>query len=185
MANLTGKAILDIFEEMLWKKPLSKITVRAVVERSGISQSTFYRHYMDIYDLLSAWSEYRWREFWQRLSECPDRQEAEEYLFGFCKRYRPVMKHMAEGIPVDRLAKMFFNRSDDEWALAAWLFDAEGEPVSPEAQREAAAFCKSACVGLLFRYLYDDDAEAFEQKARNTLRMLEKLASEWPGVGRQ
>lgn len=32
-------------------KPLSKITVSEVCKRSGINRSTFYAHYMDIYDI--------------------------------------------------------------------------------------------------------------------------------------
>lgn len=34
------------------KKPISKITVREICERAGVNRSTFYAHYLDVYDLF-------------------------------------------------------------------------------------------------------------------------------------
>ena len=34
------------------KKPVSKVTVREVCERAGINRSTFYAHYLDVYDVM-------------------------------------------------------------------------------------------------------------------------------------
>lgn len=34
------------------KKPVSRVTVREVCERAGVNRSTFYAHYMDVYDLF-------------------------------------------------------------------------------------------------------------------------------------
>lgn len=34
------------------KKPLSKVTVREVCQLAGINRSTFYAHYLDVYDVL-------------------------------------------------------------------------------------------------------------------------------------
>lgn len=34
------------------KKPVSKITVREICERAQINRSTFYAHYLDVYDLF-------------------------------------------------------------------------------------------------------------------------------------
>ncbi|MBQ6164051.1 MAG: TetR/AcrR family transcriptional regulator C-terminal domain-containing protein [Clostridia bacterium] len=42
------------FAELLYQNPINKVTVTAVIAKAGVSRSTFYAHYNDIDDLLSA-----------------------------------------------------------------------------------------------------------------------------------
>lgn len=46
-ARMEG-AILELIHSM----PLEKITVRLLCEKAGVNRSTFYAHYMDLYDML-------------------------------------------------------------------------------------------------------------------------------------
>lgn len=50
----TDEAIIRAAFELLVdeKKPVSKITVREICEIAGINRSTFYAHYLDVYDLF-------------------------------------------------------------------------------------------------------------------------------------
>lgn len=48
MTAFTKNAIKTTFIELLEEKPLSKITVREIVERCGINRNSFYYHYSDI-----------------------------------------------------------------------------------------------------------------------------------------
>ena len=52
MANFTQKEIIKTFFSLLEQKPLSKITVKNIVETCGINRNTFYYYYRDIYDLV-------------------------------------------------------------------------------------------------------------------------------------
>lgn len=52
MSSFTKKEIRATFLELLEKKPLSKITVKNLVEACGINRNTFYYYYRDIYDLI-------------------------------------------------------------------------------------------------------------------------------------
>ena len=54
MANFTRKAIMDACLKLLEKKPISKITVRDIVEECGISRNSFYYHFEDIPALINA-----------------------------------------------------------------------------------------------------------------------------------
>lgn len=47
------KRIIESFLELLNKYDISKITVKAICEKSNINRSTFYSHYNDVYDLLT------------------------------------------------------------------------------------------------------------------------------------
>lgn len=49
----TRAAIEQAFYELAQTKDVSRITVRELTERSGVSRGTFYLHYRDVYDLLS------------------------------------------------------------------------------------------------------------------------------------
>lgn len=50
----TDEAIIRAAFEVLvdGKKPINKITVREICERAGVNRSTFYAHYLDVYDLF-------------------------------------------------------------------------------------------------------------------------------------
>ncbi len=53
----TRTIIKKAFYELLKEKPVNKITVREICERAEINRSTFYKHYLDCYDLLDALKE--------------------------------------------------------------------------------------------------------------------------------
>lgn len=50
----TRSMIRSTFFELLKEKELSKINVREICERADINRSTFYRHYVDINDLMQS-----------------------------------------------------------------------------------------------------------------------------------
>ena len=47
----TRKAICDAFAELLAEKELHKITVQEIADRADVNRVTFYKHYLDVYDL--------------------------------------------------------------------------------------------------------------------------------------
>ncbi len=60
MPNFTKQAIKDSFLKLLNQQPLSKISVRSIVEDCGINRNSFYYHYQDIPALLVRSSRMRW-----------------------------------------------------------------------------------------------------------------------------
>lgn len=47
----TRKAISDAFIALLSEKELNKITVQEITDKADINRATFYKHYLDVYDL--------------------------------------------------------------------------------------------------------------------------------------
>ena len=47
----TRKAIRDALSQLLTEKELHKVTVQEITEIADINRGTFYKHYLDIYDL--------------------------------------------------------------------------------------------------------------------------------------
>lgn len=59
MSQLTRKAIMKCTLELAEKKSLKKITVKDIADECGITRSTFYYHFSDIYDVLMVLSRQR------------------------------------------------------------------------------------------------------------------------------
>jgi AcrR family transcriptional regulator len=51
----TRKMILQAFIELTVEKGFATLTVRDITERAMVNRSTFYRHYLDKYDLLEQY----------------------------------------------------------------------------------------------------------------------------------
>jgi len=51
-AKYTEKVIREQFLALVKEKPIAKIKVTELCERCGINRATFYKHFIDIYDLL-------------------------------------------------------------------------------------------------------------------------------------
>lgn len=47
----TRKAIREALAELLTKKDLQKVTVQEIADKAEINRVTFYKHYLDVYDL--------------------------------------------------------------------------------------------------------------------------------------
>ena len=52
MSQITRRAIIQSFLKLLNQSPLDKITVRDIVDDCGVTRSTFYYYFEDIYALL-------------------------------------------------------------------------------------------------------------------------------------
>lgn len=50
--NISETEIEKAFFELLETEPFEKITVKELLEKSGIPKTTFYRHYKDLFDIF-------------------------------------------------------------------------------------------------------------------------------------
>lgn len=78
--NLTKQHIWESFYELSATVPFEKLTVEKIIDHSGVSRATFYRHFRDKYDLMN----YNSMAVAQRLigwRECGSWQEFLYYMF--------------------------------------------------------------------------------------------------------
>ena len=52
----TKKALFDAFMKLLCEKPFDEITVNELCDTAGIRRATFYKHYSDKFDFLTAYT---------------------------------------------------------------------------------------------------------------------------------
>lgn len=49
----TRQSFISVFCELYCQKPIEKITIQEIANKSGYNRSTFYQYFTDVYDLLS------------------------------------------------------------------------------------------------------------------------------------
>ena len=75
----TQRAICSCFAELLSHKELHRITVQEIADKAEISRTTFYRYYVDVYELYESLSKSILNELEIVLTE--SRQCSEEELY--------------------------------------------------------------------------------------------------------
>ena len=140
MPGFTRQIILQTLTELMNEKPLSKITVKDIVERCGVNRNTFYYHFQDIYDLVEwscledarrALEEKKTHDTWQQgllqifeavrenkpfilnVYRCVDREQVERYL-------RPLVDHLILGVIDEQSAGMTVR--DEDKAFIAQVY---------------------------------------------------------------
>lgn len=69
----TKMVIVQSFTKLVREKPLNKITVKEICDIAEINRATFYKYYMDVYDLLDKIEE----QFLEELREILSSQKNE------------------------------------------------------------------------------------------------------------
>ena len=72
MSGFTKEIIARTFTELLDEKPMSKITVKDIVERCGVNRNTFYYHFRDIPDVV----EFIMKKKWDEILEAPQEKSS-------------------------------------------------------------------------------------------------------------
>lgn len=135
MSEITKKALEASLKNLLRKKPLDKITIQDLTDDCGISRTTFYYHFQDIYELVewscqtdfgralegkktySTWEDgfrqifaevYRDKEFIYNVYRYTDHKGMERYLYDrvFDLLYG-VVEEQSAGLTVSEADKRF------------------------------------------------------------------------------
>lgn len=88
------KAFFDLLEE----KHYSKITVSELIEKAGVSRTTFYRHYVDIFDMYDKVCEHMLLSFLEKLLSKPAELvncDVVELFEEFCVMMKAQEKYIA------------------------------------------------------------------------------------------
>ena len=90
-SQLSRELIQNAFLALLKEQDLKKISVRSICEKAGVNRTTFYKYYLDVYDLLDKMEANLSAElkaiFQKRL------ESREEINDIFCELFRFVLRH--------------------------------------------------------------------------------------------
>lgn len=77
---LTKRILKETLLELMQTKPISKITIKEICDRSDMSRSTFYLHYQDQFDLLSEIEKEVLEKTFENLSKLDNKLNAIESI---------------------------------------------------------------------------------------------------------
>ena len=181
MAVRTKQAIRQAFIELLNERPLDKISVKDIAERSTVNRNTFYYYYCDIYALI--------RELMETVAAqmiaagLSDRNwtEIARQVTCFMREHRRAVNHLFHSSQRELLEDHIYEVT---YAVTESLVrrTADGLPVSEEDLRTVTLYFTSALLGMISRWLrvgMKDDAEAAVERTGYLLegtlrRMLER-----------
>lgn len=76
----TRKVIEDAFMELLGRKSVAKITVTEICQAAQINRATFYKHYLDVPDLLEQLEERLLNDLKAAMGDIPESGEITEEI---------------------------------------------------------------------------------------------------------
>ncbi len=174
MALLTKGAIMTAFEEMLSEMTFDKITVSALVKRSGISSNTFYYHYRDKFELLNEW-------FGTKLDVIREDRVEDEYVtwqraikvfFKMCHDNPKLIHHVFDSLSREQLEYYIFEITDTVF-LSYVRKKVADRDVPDKTIREIARFYTYAFIGFFLEYIWNDMEEDIDEKVDHLSRLFD------------
>lgn len=156
--NLTRKAIKGSFIKLLNEHPLSKITIKDIVEDCGVSRNTFYYHYQDIFELLEDIFEEEIAKVIEKNQKKEHWQEGMIEAAKFVLDNKKACYHVYHSISKEQLERYLLKITDN--LMTQYLQEqSKGLNISNEDMHYITTFYKYAIAGILFSWLENDMQE--------------------------
>lgn len=172
MSQLTRKAIMKCILELAEKKSLKKITVKDIADECGITRSTFYYHFSDIYDVLDGVVQTKIDEFNEEYNG-----EMDKVLMRFIEYsiiHRKVWANLFDARGREWLEKYVKTRIH-YLALLQIRKMSEGYILSIKDVEIICSFYEEAIFGLLMRWIIKEEKTKTVDEIKDTVERIEKL----------
>ena len=147
MANFTEKAIKASFLKLLNERPLTKITVRDIVEDCGINRNSFYYHYRDIPALLEELITEQADNIMKKYPSISSLEEAFRAALEFSMENKRAVLHIYNSVSRDNF---------EQYALRICGYAAstlKDKGISEEDTKALCRFIKCSLFGLYIDWL--------------------------------
>ena len=104
MSGFTKEIIARTFTELLDEKPMSKITVKDIVEHCGVNRNTFYYHFRDIPDAVEAMVKEELNDILKDQKVPESVSDCMEILVNAVQKNKKAMIHLYRSIQRDVFA---------------------------------------------------------------------------------
>ena len=165
MSQLTRKAIMKCTLELAEKKSLKKITVKDIADECGITRSTFYYHFSDIYDVLDGVVQTKIDEFNEEYNG-----EMDKVLMRFIE-YSIIHRNARGREWLEKYVKTRIHYL----ALLQIRKMSEGYILSIKDVEIICSFYEEAIFGLLMRWIIKEEKTKTVDEIKDTVERIEKL----------
>ncbi len=165
----TKQFLEDGLLQLLQEKSIKNITVRELTERVDINRSTFYLHYMDIFDMVEKIEQQLIDDFydeWEsnRCRECTLQEEVYQFMeisLSYIKKHRQkvliLCSKNGDRTFIERLAEVNFKQA------RVWIRSLLGEQAEERQVDLATTFFCNGCVAVENKWLVDDEMQDPEE----------------------
>ena len=155
MSAYTKQAIKNSFLKLLNERPLSRVTVKAIVEDCGINRNTFYYHFADIPSLATEIITERADNIVREYANPESPAACLHAAVQFMTENRRAVMHMYRSISHDTVA--FYLMQICRHTVEAYAAAAYGDlPISKEDQDILIRFWQCECYGQIVEWLSND-----------------------------
>jgi len=174
MSNLTKKALLKAFGELIEEKPFNKITINDLTKRCGLNRMTFYYHFDNIYELMIWGLETQMHEVSKDCVNYENWKTGYLRIFDFALERMMYIKKIFQTIEQEHL-EHYLNQIAERMVLAV-IDDRIGDKKLDEDDRLfTAQICAHVLVGTLVSWVARGMKEDPEMMVKRTGRLLDGM----------
>lgn len=150
--NHTELLIVAAFDQLLEEKPLTKITVKEIVERCGVNRNTFYYHFRDIPDLLERLAKERADEIIQDHHQTASLVDCIRLVIQYCASYKQAILHIYRSVQRESFLKTLERLV--LYAVEEFITAATADlPIRPEDKALLIRYYKCTVIGVCLDWL--------------------------------
>jgi len=138
MVDATRNKILQACNSLMREMPFEKVTVNLIIKRSGISKSTFYRYFLDKYDVMN-YNYKRNLDRWIVGSKCKNWRDLYYCIFSSSMKDRQ-REHHAYAVGGDNSYSKFLHDYSYK-TIENMTVSCRGYPLTKEEQFNLSLFC--------------------------------------------
>ena len=160
--NSTKAAIIEMFWQLLDKKPYSKITVKDIVTGCQINRNTFYYYFQDIPDLLQQTTEDYADSIIQNYSRFSSLADCLVLIIDSCRERKRALLHIYKSMQ----REVFLTQLERTvlYVVTRYISTAEKESELSEEDRSMLVwYYKCTLVGIFLDWLDKDMAYDLQQ----------------------
>ena len=174
MSNLTKKALLVAFGELLEEKPFNKITITDITEKCGLNRMTFYYHFDNIYELMIWGLEMQMREVSHDYINYENWKTGYLKVFYFALERKVYIKKIFQTIEQENL-EHYLNKIAERMVLAVIEDKDRERQLSEDDKLFTAQICAYVLVGILVSWVSRGMKETPEIIIQRTGRLLDGM----------
>jgi probable dihydroxyacetone kinase regulator len=174
MSDITKKALLGAFGELLEEKPFNKITITDITARCGLNRMTFYYHFDNIYELMIWGLEAQMREVSRDCINYEGWKLGYLRVFYFALDRKRYIKKIFQTIEQEHL-EHYLNRIAERMVLAVIEDKCGDRALNEDDKLFTAQICSYVLVGALVSWVSRGMKEAPEIIATRTGRLLDGM----------
>ena len=170
MPNFTKQAIKASFMKLLNEQPLSKISVRSIVEDCGINRNSFYYHFQDIPTLLGEIVREYVDELIEKYQTVNSLDECVTIAFSFALENKRAVFHIYNSVNRDIYETSTLKLA--EYVVTTYIDTVYADAdVSPRDRSIAIRFMKCALFGMCIDWVEN----GMDEDAINNIHRLNEL----------